>query len=341
VDTNNPKEAERAIIKLVEQEPANYPKFLQLTEVYLKEGDLNSAARILSMSSEHLLVGGQSDEFLHWTNEILARNPEHLDALRLAVRYHGWHRDEAELKKSLESLAEIARLNSALDDERYALTQLVMIAPHETTYARRLAELKAEHDFGETEPEPLPVHPIAEPSKFGELVDAGAEIFKGDFGELNGDFKLVDADKFIDRNAAQNGSNGAAPPEEDAGEYIVEGVIDETYSKTAETRKEDLELKAAAQVRLEQEIEGVEFYIAQGYTELAEKSLAALEEEFGNREKIAEIRRQLGGCSAAAVEIDVQALPKEAAAEQVSLEAVETEKRSWSERDPAERFRHS
>jgi predicted Zn-dependent protease len=76
LDTNNPGEAEKAIVKLVEQEPANYPKFLELVKAYLKNNDLESAARILSISSEHLLVGGQSEEFLKWTNEILARNPE-------------------------------------------------------------------------------------------------------------------------------------------------------------------------------------------------------------------------------------------------------------------------
>lgn len=88
LDMGNPAEAEKAVIKLVQQEPANYPKFLDLVKVYLKNNDLNAAARILSMSSEHLLVGGQSDDFFSWTNEILARNPEQLDALRLLVRFY-------------------------------------------------------------------------------------------------------------------------------------------------------------------------------------------------------------------------------------------------------------
>jgi tetratricopeptide (TPR) repeat protein len=133
LDADNPAEAEKAVIRLVEQEPANYPKFLKLVEVYIKHNDLDSAVRILSMSSEHLLVGGKPDEFLKWTNEILARNPEQLDALRLLVRYHGWQRDESELKKSLERLAEIARLKDSVDDEHYALSQLVLIIPHEVS----------------------------------------------------------------------------------------------------------------------------------------------------------------------------------------------------------------
>jgi tetratricopeptide (TPR) repeat protein len=36
LDMDNPAQAESAIIKLVEQEPANYPKFLELVKIYLK-----------------------------------------------------------------------------------------------------------------------------------------------------------------------------------------------------------------------------------------------------------------------------------------------------------------
>jgi tetratricopeptide (TPR) repeat protein len=328
VDTNNPKEAERAIIKLVEQEPANYPKFLELVEIYLKDGDLNSAARILSMSSEHLLVGGQSEEFLHWTNEILTRNPEHLDTLRLAVRYHGWHRDEAQLKKSLESLAEIARLNTSVEDERYALTQLVMIAPHETAYAQRLQEIKAEHGIDESDIVPIvfAAEPTSEAAKSGdfEAADAEGNIYKGDFGELNGDFVLNESDKFVDLVAvAQNGSNGSAPPEENVGEYIVEGVIDEAYTEKAETKQrefDDSELKAADQLRLEQEIESVEFYIAQGYTDLAEKSLSKLEEEFGNRKEVVALR---SGWTGTADLPDAKIEPEEVVPEIVDAEEIE------------------
>jgi tetratricopeptide (TPR) repeat protein len=42
LDMDNPAQAERAIIKLVEQEPANYPKFLELVKIYLKKGDLDA-----------------------------------------------------------------------------------------------------------------------------------------------------------------------------------------------------------------------------------------------------------------------------------------------------------
>ena len=52
IESNNAAGAERAVIKLVELEPANYPKLLDLIRIYLNADDLDSAARILSMSSE-------------------------------------------------------------------------------------------------------------------------------------------------------------------------------------------------------------------------------------------------------------------------------------------------
>lgn len=299
IDTGNPQQAESAIIKLVEQEPANYPKFLELVEIYLKDNDLDSAARILSMSSEHLLVGGQSEQFLKWTNEILARNPEHLDALRLAVRYYSWQRDESELRNALEHLAEAARQNDAIDDERYALSQLIMIAPHEIAYAQRLQEIKAEYGF--EEPEDEPVNFIQESSaaipqfENFELADDGevvpdSRIYDGVFGEFSGDFNFSDISA---EEPEQNGSNGFAFAGDD---FSGESFIPDIVSEETEAPREEFygsELKLADEVKLAQEIESIEFYIAQGYKELAEKSLNALVEEFGNRKELAGLRPKL------------------------------------------------
>ena len=302
IETGNAPEAERTIIKLVEQEPANYPKFLELVEIYLKENDLDSATRILSMSSEHLLVGGQSDEFLHWTNEILARNPEHLDALRLAVRYYGWHRDESELKKSLENLAETARQNDSFDDEKYALSQLVMIAPHETAFSQRLQELKAEHGFDEDEPLPAIFAeqsavdvPKFESFNFNQETNGGQENYEGGYG----DFSLSGATfGELNGNGSHHGENGFAMADDNFAEFIVDGVINnngahDVVNESGTKEFDNFELKPADEVKLSQELEGIEFYIAQGYQELAEKSLDMLEAEFGQRQEFTELRLRL------------------------------------------------
>lgn len=310
IDSNNPAEAERAVVKLVEQEPANYPKFLELVEIYLKNNDLDSAARILSMSSEHLLVGGQSVQFLQLTGEILTRNPEHLDALRLAVRYHSWQRDETELKKSLERLAEAARLSESPEDERFALSQLVMISPHEVEYARRLQEIKAQYGFEESEIETLGLNkqfnadvPMFENFAIvsDEAETSDNQIYEADFGEVSKDFDFADQNEFhsagdFAQNGSVGGSNGFV-----SGNAITEGDVptDEASSledKRAETANSvDEELKPAEEMRLRQEVESIEFYIEQGYKDLAAKSLSALEKEFGSRQEIIKLRWQLDG----------------------------------------------
>lgn len=305
IDSDNPAEAEKAVIKLVEQEPSNYPKFLELVEIHLKNKDLESAVRILSMSSEHLLVGGQSEQFLKYTNEILARNPENLDALRLLVRYHGWHRDDGELKKSLELLAETARLNESVDDERYALSQLVMIAPHEIGYAQRLQEIKVQYGFedaeykvdesGENVAEGIP-----EFENFAVIEEGGSngggQIYEADFADTDGNFDNLPKEKFFE--FSRNGSsNGTAETAEKLEEYITKGVLDEAYLTEPETVPEELEtaeLKPSDELKLVSELESIDFYIAQGYKELAEKSLNALAEQFGNRLELTELRAKMG-----------------------------------------------
>ena len=283
-------QAEKAVIRLVEQEPANYPKFLHLVEVYTKNNDLDSAVRILSMSSEHLLVGGKPEEFLKWTNEILARNPEQVDALRLLVRYYGWQRDESELKRSLESLAEVARLKESVDDERYALSQLIMILPHEVSYAQRLQEIN--YQFGEpteavADDFGLKPESEASPSFNGfAVVDSEANGQTEFFGDYN-----AGEEAFIYDDAQVAGSDSSNGHRDYSAEETFEPISTVPVANTGE-------LKPSDEMRLSQEVESVQFYVAQGYFELAEKTLDALEGEFGVRDEFTQLRRQLGGFAA-------------------------------------------
>lgn len=279
LDVNNPQEAEKAVIKLVEQEPANYPKFLDLVKVYLKNDDLDSASRILAMSSEHLLVGGQSEDFLSWTTEILARNPEQIDALRLLVRFYGWQRDDRELKKSLERLAEVARLIESVGDERYALSQLVLLAPHEVGNVERLQELNAAHGFETDEFE----HTSTEPPQFETFAisEVNEESVDGynEFGFPNGSDSFEH--QFDDFN------------ENSFPEELEKFNSEDDQADVFQTQDADAELNLADEMKLQKELEGIEFYIAQGYKELALKSLDTLEIEFGKRTELETVRLQL------------------------------------------------
>jgi len=330
IEMNNPERAERTIVKLVEQEPANYPKFLELVKIYLKNNDLDAAARILSVSSEHLLVGGQAEDFLHWTNEILARNPEQIDALRLLVRYHGWQRDEGEIRKSLERLAEIARLAEAVEDERYALAQLVMIAPQEVGYARRLQEINAALGFENVETaadnnaasEPESAEQDAK--NLPELENFAADGISTHNGDgRNGSSQASQADELYGYNEFDFTEN-AAPfvyerSENFAGNdssqdtkkfdvYEAAGDAENAFAASDEIKTTDFQIIADADgapeksngatnfaddLKLQKEIESVKFYIEQGYSDLASKSLLALEAEFGNRAEIENLRAQI------------------------------------------------
>ncbi len=304
IDMNNPAEAERTVVKLVEQEPANYPKFLEIVKVYLKNNDLNAAARILSLSSEHLLVGGQAEEFLKWTNEILAQNPEQLDALQLLVRYYTWQRDEIELKGSLERLAEAARAADAVEEEGQALSQLIMIAPQESSYAKRLQEINVSNGFEDVVPvvkgKSAAKKKLTAVPEFENFTASDAEQDAAQNGQSSHGYGEVDfienADSFVyqKEDTSQNGSSGSAK-----GFDFYEGNVlsNESSEETAdELNAEKLNggSNLADEIKLQKEIESVEFYIAQGYKDLAEKTLLALEEEFGKREEIEKLRLQIG-----------------------------------------------
>ncbi len=315
LDTGNPQNAEKAVVKLVEQEPANYPKFLELIDAYLKINDLDSGARILAMSSEHLLVGGQSDDFLKWTNEILARNPEQIEALRLLVRYHGWQRDEGELKQSLDRLAECARLVGLVEDERNALSQLVMIVPYEAKYAQRLQEINTNFHF-EDSPYEAPLPTLSENVSDGaleyvgtnesaataEFSDYAAEAVGGDFQTGFALVNQFEGNGTKDFEFVANSFEARIAEEFNEDEYDSFGAADEAFDESFIVSGENFgadelsvteELSAADEMKLEKELESIEFYVAQGYKELAEKSLTALEEEFGARSEFAALREQM------------------------------------------------
>ncbi len=296
LDVNNAVEAEKAVIRLVEQEPANYPKFLQLVEVYIKNDDLGSAVRILSMSSEHLLVGGKPDEFFKWTNEILARNPEQLDALRLLVRYYGWQRDESELKNALERLAETACTEESVDDEIYALSQLIMILPHEISYAKRLHELNYQFSGDQ---EDLDLNTGFQTSQTEIPTFESYKIVDGE--DTSGQNQVFDDYSQLTSEPGPSEQQEAFIYEEDElnGKGFSNGKID--FSQVSENFEADLahtnsnfgELTPSDEFRLGQELESIEFYISQGYKELADKSLLLLEDEFGARPEFAALRGQM------------------------------------------------
>ena len=264
VEAQNAAGAEKAVLKLVEIEPANYPKLLELIQIHLNTGDLDAAARILSMSSEYLLAAGQGDDCNHWITQILDRDPQHLATLRLLVRYCSWIKEESSFRVALERLAVAAREVGSAEDERFALAQLVALRPFETTYSERLAELNEQ--LGDA----------------GQLVDA--ELIKAQFAAEAVETPMKDF------GVIEAAYEAVGPAEFDPVEVETNG-----HHPAPEAPAPDVEAK------LRKEVESIAFYIENDYRDLAEKAIAELEAEYGSRKELDELRLLLSAKSTDAV----------------------------------------
>jgi tetratricopeptide (TPR) repeat protein len=264
MDSQNAAGAEKAVIRLVEIEPANYPRFLDLIRVYLNVDDPGSAARILTMSAEYLLAGGQSEECGKWINEILEREPNQLAGLRLLVRYNSWLNDENGIRLALERLYNAASADGAVEDERFALKQLVVLRPHEVRYRDRLNEINEQYGFEDDEPvaETLPTDDAA---ASGDEEPQDADISTpADLIERNG--HVVDAQIVSEAVESAQSANGHAPRE----------------------------LSLADVEKLQKELDSIAFYIDNDYYDLAEKALDELSDQFGEQPGITELRKRMG-----------------------------------------------
>ena len=241
---------------MVEIEPANYSKFLDLIRIYLNVNDPASAARILTMSAEYLLAGGQSDECGKWIDEILERDPAQLTGLRLLVRYNTWLNDENGKRLALERLYTAASKLMSIDDERYALAQLVVIRPHETRYRDRLNEINEEYGFEDE---------VETAEKFDTDSPVAEEVKQ---------FAMEIADG-IERNG-----------------HVVETA--EAVAETNENASTERVLTLTQQEKVQKEVDSISFYIENDYNDLAEKALAELGAEFGDLPEIAELRAKIG-----------------------------------------------
>lgn len=304
LDMNEAPKAEETVIKLVQQEPSYFPKFFEIVKVYLKDNDLESTVRVLSISFEYVLGAGLSDELIGWINEVLTRNPEYMDGLRLLVKFHSWHRDQVEIRKSLERLAETARLTESVEDERYALGQLAAISPLQTEFSERLEELKAKYGFEDVE---IPAEEQSLVPEFESFISLNSDedVASGEiverFEQYSGDFSFSDeehseiSNQSGDPEGVTDFSIVSDMPEMANGAGVSDfAIVDVShFGITGDVPTVDHSL--ADDHRLQKEIESVEFYINQGYHDLALKCIDALKEEFGQHPQFIEMRRNIVG----------------------------------------------
>ena len=285
LDMDDAEKSERVLVGLVEQNPKAYTKLLDLVSFYLKKDDLDSAIRILSMISQQLLVSQKPERLLDLLNEVITRNPEHIQALRLLTQYYSWCKDEIELERVLEQLLDAANLNESTDDERYAITQLLLISPQEAKYINRLKEMndfqQPGADVGVLDPDQIKNDGMVPTFEEFEGLLRGNSNGNGGDSALNESVVGFADDSFSEEVAQIQLTEADLQTGFDEGESGAENLKEKEKEEKKEKKKE---------LDIGEQIENLKFYIDQGYVEIAEHTIKELDEEFSLREEFDEIR---------------------------------------------------
>ena len=302
--------AERATQMLLKQDASNYTRFIPVAQLYLKAGEIDEAARVLEGIVEQMLAGREENDLLELVNEVLARNPEHVKALRLLVRIHWWQRDMDKLRAALERLAEAAEAAHLVDDERYALTQLLRLAPDEAKYIERLQLIGGFQEDTAEEPSfasevsasDVPAfetfsEEAAATTSEAQIVEfetnsADAPTFSdpsASFADLNEDLAVEAAVPVAERESDLSGA-----VEFDFGSPAAE--VDGSPGQQTKTEVEG----ERRETMMRQELESVDFYITQGYQDIALDTLEMLERQFGSHPEIESRRQRLSEAMEAA-----------------------------------------
>jgi tetratricopeptide (TPR) repeat protein len=308
--------AERAISLLISQDASNYRRYVEVARVYLKAGNENESARILGTILEPMLAGREENDLLELVDELLARNPEHVASLRLLARIHWWQRDMEKLRSVLERLAESAEAEGLADEERYALTQLVRLAPEEPAYMDRLNALggfleevsEGTSMVGDPSLAGVPsfesfaivddsMDIVSEPEavesgasdefEWNSVADEAVTDASSSFADLNETNERVQVDSDLE---VPSQPAPVEPPFQDF-EFNT-GAVDQT---TTATQSETPPVTSAEGIQsmMKQELESVDFYITQGYSDIAIDTLELLEKQFGSHPEIDARREKL------------------------------------------------
>ena len=285
LEAEDPEEAEAVITSLVANDGTLYLRLIDVARLYVQTDKLGEAVRVVAGISEQMLAEREENQLFEVVDELLASDSDNVQALRLLVRAHWWQRDMENLKAALERLAEAAQAAGLEKDERYALTQLTRLSPELTHYAERLDELGgAEEDaVAELLPEFEPAAPVQ-----AESVDNESAASADDRSSVDGETEF-EWDSVADM--AELRSDAREQDMQLERGFTFEAVVAEELSSTSgEANAEDEDRHAMIRA---QELESVDFYIAQGYADIAVDTLDLLERQFGEHEDIRRRREQL------------------------------------------------
>lgn len=284
IAAEDPDQAERVIALLVPKKSTAYLQFVEVARLYLRQDKIAEAVGAIAKISEQMLAEREQDQLLRVIDELLAGDADNVQALRLLVRAHWWLRDMEQLKASLERLADAAQAAGLDADERYALTQLTRLEPSQEDYVARLNELGGAEE--EAAGEALPDFGHAEMSA---PVDAEAEEFAYDADEV---VTPVEEATFEFNSVADDAEQAATDIANETG-FTFESIVAQELPSSGVEKPIEADGEGRVADVLRPELESVDFYIAQGYIDIAIDTLDLLQQQCGDHPDIAARRKRI------------------------------------------------
>jgi tetratricopeptide (TPR) repeat protein len=286
LEAEDPEQAELAMAALVEKDAAAYLGMTEVARLYLRLDKVSEAMQVISGIADQMLAEREEAQLLDLINAALTSDSDNVAGLRLLVRTYWWQRDVDSLKAALERLAEAAQAAGQESEERYALTQLTRLAPDLTDHVDRLNQLGGAEESAAAELLPrfeAPAESEVEPEAAPEneyLLASGQSPSDETVFEWNTVAKPEEIDQTAEGFADERG-------------FSFETVVAEELAAPAE----EIVLPVSADDRHNavraQELESVDFYIAQGYVDIAIDTLNLLESQFGQHADIDFRRKQI------------------------------------------------
>jgi tetratricopeptide (TPR) repeat protein len=294
VEAEDPSKAEQATASLVAKESSAYLRYTDVARLYLRSDKVEDAVRVVAGIAEQMLAEREDNQLLELLDELLTCDSDNVQALRLLVRAFWWQRDVEKLKAALERLAEAAEAAGLVKDERYALTQLTRLAPDQTDHAWRLEQLGGAEEEAAAEalpemdsvsrPEAEATPPSSSPPASEEEFVFDSPVASTPVGESEFEWSPV-------TDVAELGTESGHEIEIERG-FTFESVVAEELPSTSGEAASHAQNDQVRDART-QELESVDFYIAQGYADIALDTLDLLERQFGSHLDIDLRRRQL------------------------------------------------
>jgi len=300
IDADEPNQAERVTAMLIAKDASAYLCFVDIARLYLRHDRIAEAVRVVTSITEQMLAEREQEQLLGLIEELLNGDADNVQALRLLVRAHWWLRDMDNLKASLERLADAAQAAGLEPDERYALTHLTRLDPENEQHAERLMELGGAEESAANEDLPR----FDPTSEAATLTTTDSEEYMMPLTATAGEEFVLNSEELAEpvdeagfewnpgAEISGNGDGHAAEAAVERGFSFDSIVAEELPSGQVEYAEGETDGSRIDEMR-RQELESVDFYIAQGYVDIANDTLNLLERQSGSHPEIALRREQI------------------------------------------------